>query len=214
MVHPPDDASARAERALEIRGRVEAARRQAAADLAAEPVLRPRDAQRGNARAVLEDRHRHADEPLLELAVGERVAAVTHGVELTRQRVRVHDRAVRAIEDLIAERFGFDVAVLVRTGEEIAAVVAANPHADVATDGSKYHVAFLDGVPDADAIANLTARDFEPERLAARGREIYVWCPDGLADSAAIKALAKARLGVTTTVRNWNTVTKLLAMTD
>ena len=122
--------------------------------------------------------------------------------------------AARAIEDLIAARFDFDVAVLVRTGEEIAAVVAANPHAEVATDGSKYHVAFLDGVPDADAIANLTARDFEPERLAARGREIYVWCPDGLADSAAIKALAKAKLGVTTTVRNWNTVTKLLAMTD
>jgi uncharacterized protein (DUF1697 family) len=122
--------------------------------------------------------------------------------------------AARAIEDRIAERFGFDVAVLVRTGEEIAAVVDANPHADVATDGSKYHVAFLDREPDAAAMTELTARDFEPERLAARGREIYLWCPNGVADSAAIKALSERKLGITTTVRNWNTVTKLLAMTS
>jgi uncharacterized protein (DUF1697 family) len=121
--------------------------------------------------------------------------------------------AARAIEDAIAERFGFDVSVIVRTGEELAAIVAANPHADVATDGSRHHVAFLDAEPDPAAIEELAAQDFEPERLSARGREIYVWCPNGLRDSRAIKALSEKRLDVTATVRNWNTVTKLAAMT-
>jgi uncharacterized protein (DUF1697 family) len=126
---------------------------------------------------------------------------------------RAPDEAARDLEARIAERFGFDVDVLVRTAEELADVVAANPLGEVATDGSRHFVAFLSGEPDAAAVAEIAARDFGSERFTARGREIYVWCPEGLRDCGVMKAIGDRRLAVATaTVRNWNTVTKLLEL--
>src|ERR671937_939311 len=53
------------------------------------------------------------------------------------------ERAGRAIEREIRTRLGLEVDVIVRTGAEIAAVVAANPLGDVATNPSRYFVVFL-----------------------------------------------------------------------
>ena len=46
------------------------------------------------------------------------------------------------------------------------------------------------------------------------GREIYVLYANGMGRSELAKRLGKAKLGVTATDRNWNTVTKLLEMAD
>ena len=122
------------------------------------------------------------------------------------------DEAARTIEERIAERYGFDVDVIVRTAPELADVAANSPFADVATDGARHFVVFLPSEPDAAALAELAEQDFEPDRYAARGREIYAWCPNGMRDSHLMRALADPRLAPTGTVRNWNTVTKLLAL--
>ena len=118
----------------------------------------------------------------------------------------------RNIEGAIAERFGMEVGVVVRTAQEMADVVAANPLADVATDGAKQHVIFLSAEPDAAALAAIG--DPAPEVFVVRGREIHVWCPDGTQRSALMKALGKPGIapGAIATVRNWNTVTKLAAL--
>ena len=54
------------------------------------------------------------------------------------------------------------------------------------------------------------ARVVAPAALALHGREIYAWYPDGIRRSPAAKLLDDRRLGVVSTARNWNTVTKLL----
>jgi uncharacterized protein (DUF1697 family) len=122
------------------------------------------------------------------------------------------DAVARAIESAIAERFGMDVGVVVRTAEEMADVVAANPLGALATGGSKQHVIFLSAEPDAAALEAIG--DPAPEAFAARGREIHVWCPDGLQGSALMKALSRPAIapGAIATARNWNTVTKLAAL--
>ena len=117
-----------------------------------------------------------------------------------------------AIERRIRERFGLEIDVIVRTGEEIVGIVAGNPLADLATDGSRYFVVFLSAAPDAAALKELTGQDFSPEQLTARGRELYAWCPDGMRDSRLFKTLGRQRLAPTSTFRNWNTVTKLADM--
>jgi uncharacterized protein (DUF1697 family) len=122
------------------------------------------------------------------------------------------DAVARAIEATIAERFGLDVDVIVRTGPELAETVAGSPFANVASDGSRYFVIFLPSAPEAAALRELEAQDFEPDRFSVRGREIYAWCPNGMRDSRLMRALGDPRLAPTGTVRNWNTVTKLLAM--
>jgi uncharacterized protein (DUF1697 family) len=127
----------------------------------------------------------------------------------TRQRP---DAVARAIEQGITERIGLSIDVIVRTEDELAAIVDADPLRDVATDGSKHFVVFLSREVDAAALRELAELDLEPERVAARGRAVYVWCPNGMRDSRAMKALNEHPLAPTATVRNWNTVTRLLAM--
>ena len=115
-------------------------------------------------------------------------------------------------ERLIAERFGFDVDVIVRTAEELAEVVARNPLADVAVDPKRYQVSFLEAEPDADVLERIAAVKAEPERLVAIGRELYAWHPDGIGRSKLWTKLASTGHGVRATARNWTTVTTLLEM--
>jgi uncharacterized protein (DUF1697 family) len=120
----------------------------------------------------------------------------------------------RALEQAIATAFGFDVAVVVRTRDELADVVAANPLADLAEDPAKYLVLFLSGRLDPARLADLDPADFAPEAFVLGEREIYLWNPEGVGVSAIVKALTPKRLGLTATGRNWRTVEKLLALAD
>ena len=122
------------------------------------------------------------------------------------------DRLERALEEQIAAGMGVDIRVLVRTRDELAGVVERNPLAGVADNGSRYHVSFLDSELGAGVLSDLADVDESPERFVVSGREIYFWLPDGMQNARLTKVLAEKRLGVTATVRNWNTVTKLLAL--
>ena len=114
-----------------------------------------------------------------------------------------------AIAGAVEDRLGLAVPVVVRTASELARVVADNPLRAVATDPSRQMVAFLSEKPKAAALRALGDQDFAAERLVARGREIHAWCPHGVRRSEVMKALDDKRLGVTVTVRNWNTVTRV-----
>jgi len=115
---------------------------------------------------------------------------------------------------LIEERFGLEIAIVVRTRDELARVVARNPLGAVATDPKRYQVSFLAKQPSRDVLKRLEALAAGPERLVAIGRELYAWHPAGVARSKLWTALAGPSLGVTATARNWTTVTKLLELAD
>ncbi|MBA2579800.1 MAG: DUF1697 domain-containing protein [Thermoleophilaceae bacterium] len=116
------------------------------------------------------------------------------------------------LEERIAATFGFDVSVMVRSREELADVIAANPLRDVATDPSRHLVVFRDDEVDLTGAATVDPADFAPEAFHVRGREIYLWAPDGVRDSPVVKALSEKRLGGTATARNWRTLEKLLVL--
>jgi uncharacterized protein (DUF1697 family) len=116
----------------------------------------------------------------------------------------------RAIEKAIADRFRFDVRVLVRTKEEVGAAVAGNPLP--VPDGSKFLVSFLDRNPSASRLEQIDTAEVEPEQFAVGTKVLYIWCARGFMDSKLLPLLSDERLGVVATARNWNTVTKLLAM--
>ncbi len=59
---------------------------------------------------------------------------------------------------LLEKEFGFDVPVVLRTGEELAAVVAADPLGSLATDRSRCSVTFLPAAPAEDVLAALRGR--------------------------------------------------------
>jgi uncharacterized protein (DUF1697 family) len=118
------------------------------------------------------------------------------------------------IEQLIADRFGLDIDVVVRTRNELAEVVRRNPLGDVATNPKRHQVSFLAAEVDPQVLRGLEAAAVAPERLVADGREIYAWHPDGIGLSRLWSRLAGKGLGVTATARNWTTVTKLLELAD
>jgi uncharacterized protein (DUF1697 family) len=120
----------------------------------------------------------------------------------------------RKCKAVIAEHFGLDIDVVVRTRDELAEVVRRNPLGDVAKDPKRYQVSFLSAKPAAKVVRKLEELAADGERLVASGRELYAWHPKGVARSKLWAALAGRGLGVTATARNWTTVTKLLELTD
>jgi uncharacterized protein (DUF1697 family) len=124
------------------------------------------------------------------------------------------DRLAEELEQALAERLGLEIPVIVRTRDELAAVIERDPLGDVADDPKRYQVNFLSAEPDAEAVRALEAQDLAPERCVVSGREIYAWHANGIQKSPLAKLLTDGRLGVTATARNWNTVTNLLELAD
>jgi uncharacterized protein (DUF1697 family) len=128
------------------------------------------------------------------------------------------DRTAEPLEGELRARiidwFSLDVAVIVRNRDELAAVVAGDPLGDVAVNPKLYQVSFLSAELEASTVRQLQALAVAPERFVVRGREAYAWYPDGIARSKLASELARARIGVTATARNWTTVRNLLTMAD
>jgi uncharacterized protein (DUF1697 family) len=122
------------------------------------------------------------------------------------------DQAAAGIAAAIAERLGLRLRVVVRTRDELAAAVDGNPLAAAATDPARLIVLFLSAAPDPQLLRGIDPAAYEPERLAICGREIHVWCANGVYGSPLLQVLSERRLGVTVTARNWRTVTRLLAL--
>jgi uncharacterized protein (DUF1697 family) len=105
-----------------------------------------------------------------------------------------------ALERALTGHMGNKVDVMVRTADELAAVVAANPfHKE---PGDRVVAIFLDHPPPAGSSGGVKNRT--DERIAQNGREIYVHYPSGMGRSnLRIPAAARG------TARNMNSVAKL-----
>ncbi len=112
-----------------------------------------------------------------------------------------------ATESAIRETFALDLKVLVRTGAQLAEVIAANEMPT--TDAKKLHVAFLDEAPTVASLRDVDPEAYLPERFQVGTKEIYLWCANGVIESKIMKVLTEKRLQRVMTARNWNTVTKL-----
>ena len=103
----------------------------------------------------------------------------------------------------LSER-GLDVAVMVRTGPELARVVAASPWSGL--DPALFHVAFLAGEPDPVKVAAIDHEALLPERVVLGERVLYLDYAGGV---HASRGLSRLQLGVEATARNWRTVLAL-----
>lgn len=117
------------------------------------------------------------------------------------------------LERAVRERFGFEVPCLVRTSAELRAVAEACPYPAVDLDPAKLLVLFLEETPEPDHFAPLDPADFAPDTFEHIGRAVYCYFPDGMGRSKLADALAAVRPPLTTTGRNWRTVTKLIELT-
>jgi uncharacterized protein (DUF1697 family) len=119
------------------------------------------------------------------------------------------------IQEAIGKKFGFCPDVILRTTEEMKTAVAQNPFAARKNiDPAKLLVTFLSAEPGVEACGKLMALDTAPEELRWAGRELFIYYPNGLARPKFQWIKAEKILKVSCTGRNWNSVTKMLAMAE
>jgi uncharacterized protein (DUF1697 family) len=119
-------------------------------------------------------------------------------------------RGTEGLAPALTAALGMEIEVVLRTGTELAGVIAGNPYP--ADDPTKVVVTFLaDSVPSA-ALDDIDQRPFAPEEFTFNGRELYLKLPNGQARSKLMEVLVKRDLGTVTT-RNWRTVTALADLT-
>ena len=112
------------------------------------------------------------------------------------------------ISAAVREEFGFDVPVIVRTGAELATVVDGDPFAGVATDPARYLVTFMAAPPDPGRVRDLPPPEGGGDYLV-RGRELYLWLPDGIQGTPIASWNWDRLIGEPGTTRNWRTVVRL-----
>jgi uncharacterized protein (DUF1697 family) len=117
-----------------------------------------------------------------------------------------------AIEQRLADDFGDAPAVLVRSVAELERIGASSPYAKAAADPGRHHVTFLATAPSKAALDAFQLPKSGRDELVVDGREVYVHTPDGYANTKYTGTFLERRLGVVSTTRNWNTVTKLCAL--
>lgn len=123
------------------------------------------------------------------------------------------------IEAAMAKTFDVKIAAMVRTPEQWAKLIAANPFVDQAADHPSKVVAMVmkagirDGALDAVQALCRDGEAVEAARLKDGGDVLYFWFPHGQGDSEIFKKATPKMLGMGTG-RNWNTVLKIAEMTD
>lgn len=119
----------------------------------------------------------------------------------------------RRIEDAFAEKFGFRVAVMVRTAAQLDEIIAHSPFQGQATKETKWIlVLFLADRPPETALEELRQAYQGPEEFYLVGQELYVYFPEGVGRSKLTSALMEKKLKTAGTGRNWNTVLQLQSM--
>ena len=113
------------------------------------------------------------------------------------------------LERAIERKLGLDITVVLRTRAALQRVVKANPFSGV--DPSTVHVGFMAAKPKPSTVTALDGAAFEPDTFAVKGSDVYLHLPNGMGRSK-LPAYLDRQLKIPTTVRNWNTVLKLLEL--
>ena len=113
----------------------------------------------------------------------------------------------------IADQLGADVAVIVRTGNELATIAGANPLHTKSSDPSKLHVTFLESAPSAAKLKAIDPSVAAPDEFAVVGREVFLHCPNGYGRTKLNNTFFEKKLDVVATTRNLRTVQKLVELT-
>jgi|SRR5579863_926165 len=139
---------------------------------------------------------------------------VQSGNVVFRAPMQDSSKLVEKIAEKVLSQFGFSVPVLVKTAEEINAIIKKNPFLkENGIDVSKLHVTFLSSAADRSALKMLDTIAAGPDRFRCSVDAIYLHCPGGYGETKLSNNALEKVLSVRATTRNWNTVKKLYEMT-
>ena len=140
---------------------------------------------------------------------------VQSGNIVFRTKERNLSALAKKIRSGIEKKFGFNPEIILRSTSDLRNVIAKNPFAEMKDiEPGKLLVDFLSSEPSTDACKSVRAIKTDPETLHIDGREMYIYFPNGAGRSKLSWPALEKILKTPGTARNWNSVTKLLAMAE
>jgi uncharacterized protein (DUF1697 family) len=112
----------------------------------------------------------------------------------------------------VAQQYGFEVPVLIRTLESLRKIVDNNPFFD--KDLSKVHVLFLAEIPTILPTNEIIRVKADLEEFYITNNEIYLFLPHGAGRTKLTNNFFERKMKTSTTGRNWRTTTKLLEIAN
>ena len=117
------------------------------------------------------------------------------------------------IKQEIFKTFGHDVPTIVIGKNDLELCFKNNPFLkEKEVDTKKLYVAFISKELQSTAINDLKISQFKPDEAVIDGNRIFIKYDIGAGKTRLDQKYIEKKLNVTATMRNWNTVTKLLEM--
>ena len=155
---------------------------------------------------------------LVEIFVGAGCADVRTYIQSGNVVFNAPKALLKKLPALIAQeitaRFGFQAPVILRSSEQLAKTVRANPFLHAGEAEKMLHVLFLADLPDPNAVASLDANRSPGDRFHVLEHEVYLHLPNGAGNSKLTNAYFESKLSTRSTGRNWGTVLKLLELSS
>ena len=114
------------------------------------------------------------------------------------------------IEKGISARFGYDIAAMIRTVDELEALFLSNPYLkEEDFNPAKMAVIFLhEPVTDTQS-AKVSSISYPPDKFQIGEREIFIYCPNGFGRTKLYTNFFENKMGVSGTARNWKTISAI-----
>jgi len=119
--------------------------------------------------------------------------------------------AEKIVHDLILKHIGPDLVVIGRTGDQLQKVLDENPFT-TGYDIKRVFFGSFSEQPPAQKVQELLNPDYFPEAIVITKNAIYTYIPENYTRSRLAGNKIEKKLGISATFRNFNTMTKLIAM--
>lgn len=117
------------------------------------------------------------------------------------------------IKEIIAEKFGFDVPVILLEESDLTNAIANSPFQKPAeTVPNRVFCSFMYDLPNQEDINAIEDMNFSPEEFLIKGKVLHFYSPEGMGKSKLSNNFFERKLKVNITARNWKTVHKLIEM--
>lgn len=136
-------------------------------------------------------------------------------VVFTSSEIISEDALTEKIESAIKSKFEYDIAVSLRTKEDLKRIISINPFlTEKNFDPSKAAVIFLRDEPEKTALDIMKDVNYPPDRFEITGKEIFIYCPDGFGRTKLYTNFFENKMKVKGTARNWNTIKTILEISE
>ncbi|UMB60667.1 DUF1697 domain-containing protein [Lutibacter sp. A80] len=115
----------------------------------------------------------------------------------------------------IKEQFKYAVKVLILKKDELETAFNTSPFLNKTTfDLKKTCATFLDKIPTNEGILKVKELAAKNEIVLFKNKIAYLYCPNGLGSTKLTNKNIETKLKISATSRNWNTVTRLVELSN